>query len=144
MAVDVNAPRTAALCLAPPPTALVEVQPPSAPTVFARPVTALGVMASIGVGLYAGTLLLSIGLIAAVMAIACLPAVRVVLRRGLQGHAERRARYERRRSRERRLDEAGVAREGLSELVVLGDEIEKRDPKLAHRYDVDDLLDRHV
>jgi len=66
------------------------------------------------------------------------------MRHGLDAHFARKRKLDRRRTRERRLEEAGVSRDALAELTILGDEIERRDPQLAMRYDVDDMLDRHV
>lgn len=116
----------------------------SRPPAGARPATALAIMASIGVGLYAGTLLITVGLLIVVLGVATFSAARRVMRQGLDEHFERRRRIDRRRLRERRLEEAGVSRDALAELTILADEIERRDERLAHRYDVEDMLDRHV
>jgi len=152
MGLDVHAARGgAALCSVPHPAALVAVPPaPLAamtadpgPTI-ARAATALGVIASIGVGLYAGTLIVTVSLIVLVLGLASLHAARGAFRHGLDAHFERRRRSERRRTRERRLEDSGVARDALVELTVLGEEIERRDPELHARYEIEEMLDRHV
>lgn len=136
----------AALRSIPAPTALAvaPVVTPALPEQVGSPWIALGVMASIGAGVYAGTLLVAVGLIVVVLTLASFRAGRRAMRRGLTAHVARKRRAERRRARERKLDDAGVARDGLAELVVLGDEIERRDPALFSRHEIEDLLDRHV
>jgi hypothetical protein len=59
--------------------------------------------------------------------------------------ASRRARTERRRARERELGTTNlVARESLGELTKLVDDIESTAPEVATRFELEDLLDRHV
>jgi hypothetical protein len=146
MIPDLPARRGAAAALVPlpVPTAVVAAHPPSPPTIFARPAMAFGVMAAVGAGLYAGTLLVAVGIVLAMLGLVSLRGVRRACRRGLDSHLERKQRNERRRGRERRLEDAGVSREALAELSVLADEIERRDAALWRRHEVDDLLDRHV
>jgi hypothetical protein len=152
MVLDVHAGRGgAALCSVPHPPPLVAV--PATPLAaisagqappMTRTIVALGVMASIGAGLYAGTLLVTVGLLVLVLGLASVRAARGAFRHGLDAHFERRRRAERRRIRERRLDELGVSHDALAELTILGDEIERRDPELHARFEVDEMLDRHV
>src|SRR5262249_9543945 len=78
------------------------------------------------------------------VSIAVVYALRRAMRTSLQAHLAQREKWERRRRRERKLEDAGVSREELAELQILADEIERRDPGIASRFDVDAILDRHV
>jgi hypothetical protein len=109
-----------------------------------RPMTVLGVMVGLGIGVYIGSLLLAVALVAMTLGAAAIRAARSSMKDGMSRHALRRARFERRRRRERLLTESGVPRDALLELTVLADEIERQDPALAARFEIDDLLDRHV
>jgi hypothetical protein len=146
MGAEVEAVRGGAVIPIPTSTTIVAASPSCSepPASVARPATALAIMASIGVGLYAGTLLIAVGLILVVLGFATLRAMRHTLRHGLDAHFERKRKLDRRRARERRLEEAGVSRDALAELTILADEIERRDEELATRYDVEEMLDRHV
>jgi hypothetical protein len=67
------------------------------------------------------------------------------LRAARMVRASRRARAERRRARERELGTTTLgARESLAELTKLVDDIESTAPGVATRFELDDLLDRHV
>jgi hypothetical protein len=109
-----------------------------------RPMTALGVMLGLSVGVYVGSLLVAVVLVAIALGAAALRGLHGHLRHGIGRHAARRRHWERRRLRDRRLADAGIPREGLLELTILADEIARVDAALAQRFDLDDLLDRHV
>jgi hypothetical protein len=137
MSVSIPLPVTATLAV---------VQSPSAapPATLATPAAGFGVLASIGAGIWAGAVIVTLGLLVFVFAAVAAYAARKPLRRALDRHLEHKARAERRRMRGVRLEEAGVSRDQLAELTILADEIERRDPSLARRYDLDEMLDRHV
>ena len=112
--------------------------------VAVRPMTVLGIMVGLGIGVYVGSLMLALVLVAATLTAAGVRAARAALRDGLGRAAERKRRIERRRRRERLLAEAQIPRDALLELTILADEIVRQDARLAERFEVEDLLDRHV
>lgn len=123
---------------------LVVVEAPESHRAIARPLAALGAVGAIGVGLYVGSLLLAVVLVAATLGIAGVASARLGLQRSFQAYLVRRRRFERRRERDDLLERSGVPRDTLVELTMLADEIERLDPQLAHRFELEDLLDRHV
>ena len=130
-----------------PTTAALAVVPASSaapPATVARPAAGLGVLASIGAGVWAGAVIVTLGMLVIVLAAISAFAARKALRRGFDAHLRHKARAERRRMRGVKLEEAGVSRDALAELTILADEIERRDAALAKRYDLDGMLDRHV
>jgi len=66
------------------------------------------------------------------------------IRKALARHASWRARQARRDARDRALPPASCGRGTLVELTNLVDEIERQDPEVARRFELDALLDRHV
>ena len=145
MAVEVE-PRGATVIPLAPTTAMTTVAPVAAapPATIARNLSALAMIGGFGLCIYVGAIVVACGLGAVGLAVAAVWALRRAMRTSLQAHLAQREKWERRRRRERKLEDAGVSREELAELTILADEIERRDPALAHRYDVDGILDRHV
>jgi len=111
---------------------------------LAAPASTLGVMVSIGAGLYAGALFLAAGLLMVALALVSVGDVRRSCARWYVRHAARKLRDQRRSQREARVEEIAGGRENLAELTALADEIERRDASMFQRYQIDVLLDRHV
>jgi hypothetical protein len=144
MAGEVDATRGATVIPFSPSTAITTVPQAQPPAKIARNVGALATVAGVGTCMYLGALIVALGVGALGVSIAVIYALRRAMRSSLEAHFAQRERWERRRRRERKLEDAGVSREELAELQILADEIERRDPLLARRYDVDAMLDRHV
>jgi hypothetical protein len=127
-------------------TALATVTPPTSapPAKIVRNVGALSTVVGVGFCMYLGALVMALGVAGLGLTVAAVYALRRAMRQSLAAHLAQREKWERRRRRERKLEDAGVSREELAELTILSDEIERRDPGLAARYDVDAILDRHV
>ncbi|MGE5184550.1 MAG: hypothetical protein ACM31C_20910 [Acidobacteriota bacterium] len=106
-------------------------------------------VAGITAGVLSTSLVLPIGLVFLVTAISVLGVLAVrtgvaPVREALAVYSVQRARYARRDARERLLSPTSFSRETLFELTRLVDDIERNDPPLAERFDLEALLDRFV
>lgn len=112
------------------------------------PATPLAV-AGIAAGVLSTALVLPIGFAFAVAALSIIGVLGLrssiaPLREALAEYALERARYGRRDARERALSAASYQRDTLHELTRLVDDIERADPDLAARLELEPLLDRFV
>jgi hypothetical protein len=111
---------------------------------MAHPATLFALGSGIGLGLLAGSVIAGLTAVAVLVAVAWMVSTTISFRRMVDRRAEERVKVRRRQRREGRLTAAGIGRDALRELTGLVDDVERHDPQLARRYELEELLDHHV
>ncbi|HVK77218.1 MAG TPA: hypothetical protein VM734_28125 [Kofleriaceae bacterium] len=111
---------------------------------LAHPAASVPALLGLGVGLYLGSLVAAVVMLAVASGAAWRLATSTRFRRAIDVHVAERRRLERRSACEERLEAAGIPRHELLELTSMLDEIERSAPNVARRLQLDELLEHWV